>query len=454
MARTAARLPNGTRISDHVTLGVLTATVSGGLIDAVLAETGRQSQRQRQLPARVVVYYVMALALYAQASYGEVLRCLLEGVRWLRLGGVDLAVATKSAITRARIRLGAAPMQALFERLARPFATPGAPGAWYRGRRLVSLDGSTIDLPDTPELEARYGRPGASRGISSFPQLRLLGLAECGTHALFAVALGRLDVSEVQLAPPLLAQLRPEMLCLADRAFVGFALWGTARATGSDLLWRVRANQILPCHKRLADGSYLSCLYASPKHRRHDEGGQVVRVIEYRLEGVPGAEPLYRLITTLLDPVAAPAAELAALYHERWESEGIFAELKVSLPGERLMLRSRRADLVEQEVYGLLLVHLALRQLIYEASRQTGCDPDQLSFLHTVRVVRRHLPFHAAFSPTAAAPHAAAGADRDPGRPGRAEPGEAQPARGQAQDERLSHQGPRRTGSTPGDLLS
>ena len=453
MVRTAARLPHGTRISDHVTLGVLTATVSGELVDAVLAETGRQSQRHRQLPARVVVYYVMALALYAQASYGEVLRCLLEGVRWLRLGGGDLVVATKSAITRARIRLGAAPMRALFERLARPFATPGAPGAWYRGRRLVSLDGSTITLPDAPELEARYGRPGASRGVSGFPQLRLLGLAECGTRAIFAVALDRYEASEARLAPPLLAQLRPEMLCLADRAFVGFALWGVATATGSELLWRVRTNQVLPCHKRLADGSYLSCLYASPKHRRHGAGGQVVRVIEYRLEGVPEAEPLYRLITTLLDPVAAPAAELAALYHERWESEGVFAELKVALPGGRLMLRSRRADLVEQEVYGLLLVHLALRQLIYEASRQVGCDPDHLSFLHAVRVVRRHLPFHAAFSPSAEAPHAAAGAGRDPRRPGRAEPGAAQPARGQAQDEQLSHQGPCRAGSAPGDPL-
>ena len=326
-------------------------------------------------------------------------------------------------------------------------------GAWYRGRRLVSLDGSTIDLPDAPELEARYGRPGASRGVSSFPQLRLLGLAECGTHAIFAVALDRYDVSEVQLAPQLLALLRPEMLCLADRAFVGFELWGAATATGSDLLWRVRANQVLPCRQRLADGSYLSCLYASPKHRRHDAGGQVVRVIEYRLEGVPGAEPLYRLITTLLDPAAAPAAELAALYHERWESEGIFAEMKVTLPGERLMLRSRRPDLVEQEVYGLLLVHLALRQLIHEASRQTGCDPDRLSFLHAVRVVRRHLPFHAAFSPSAAAPHAAAGADRDPRRPSRAEPGTAQSARGQAQDERLSHQGPRGAEHGPGDTL-
>ncbi len=405
MVRKATRLPNGARISDHVSLGVLTATVPAELVDAVLADTGRQSQRQRQLPARVVVYYVMALALYPQASYGEVLRCLLEGVRWLHLGGAELAVATKSAITRARSRLGTAPLQRLFERLACPFATPGAPGAWYRGRRLVSLDGTTLDLPDAPELEARYGRPGASRGASSYPQLRLLSLAECGTHAIFAVALGRYDASEVQLAPRLLTQLRPEMLCLADRAFVGFALWGAAMASGADLLWRVRTNQVLPCRQRL------------------------------------------------LDPVAAPAAELAALYHERWEGEGIFAELKVTLPGERLVLRSRRADLVKQEVYGLLLVHLALRQLMYEASRQNGCDPDRLSFLHTVRVVRRHLPFHAAFSPSAAPSHAATGADRDPRRSGRAEPGTPQSACRQAQDEQLSDQGPRRAQRAPGDPL-
>jgi hypothetical protein len=406
MVRTAARLANGTRISDHVTLGVLTTTVPADLVDAVLAETGRQSQRHRQLPARLVVYYVLGLALYAQASYGEVLRCLLEGVRWLHLGGVDPALATKSAITRARCRLGVAPLERLFQHLAHPFAALATPGAWYRGRRLVSLDGTTIDLPDTPELEARFGRPAASRGASGFPQLRLLGLTETGTHALFAAAVDRYGSSEVGLAPQLLAQLRPDMLCLADRAFVGFALWHEAAATGADLLWRLRANQVLPCQKRLSDGSYLSRLYASPKHRRHDDGGVLVRVIDYRLEGVPDVEPLYRLVTTLLDPGAAPAAELAALYHERWESEGTFAELKVALPGARLMLRSRRVDLVEQELYGLLLVHLALRQLIYEASCRAGCDPDRLSFLHAVRVVRRHLPFHAAFSPSSAPPHA------------------------------------------------
>jgi hypothetical protein len=406
MARTVARLPNGTRVSDHVALGVLTATIPADLVDAVLAETGRQSQRQRQLPARLVAYYVLALALYAQASYGEVLRCLLEGVRWLHLGGADPALATKSAITRARRRLGVLPLQRLFQRLAHPFADPDTPGAWYRGRRLVSLDGTTIDLPDTPELEARFGRPAASRGASSFPQLRLLGLAETGTHALFAAAIDRYDSSEVGLAPQLLAHLRPGMLCLADRAFVGFELWREAAVTGADLLWRLRANQVLPCQRRLPDGSYLSRLYASPKHRRHDDGGVVVRVIDYRLDGVPDAAPLYRLVTTLLDPDAAPAAELAALYHERWESEGIFAELKVTLPGARLMLRSRRVDLVEQELYGLLLVHLALRQLIYQASRRAGCDPDKLSFLHAVHIVRRHLPFHAAFSPSPAPPHA------------------------------------------------
>jgi hypothetical protein len=405
MSRTPARLPNGTRLSDHVTLGVLTATVPGAVIDAVLADTGRQSRRQRQLPARLVVYYVMALALYAQASYGEVLRCLLEGIRWLHLKGAETALASKSAITKARIRLGVAPLKELFERVAQPLAEPGLPGAWYRGRRLVSLDGTTITLPDEPELVQRFGRPSAARGTSGFPQLRLLALMETGTHAIFAVAFGHYDTSEVHLAPDLLTRLRPGMLCLADRGFVGFPLWRTATATGAELLWRVRSNQVFPCQRRLPDGSYLSCLYPSPQHRRREADGVRVRVIEYRLEGIAEAEPVYRLITTLLDPASAPAAELAALYHERWEDEGTFAELKVTLPGARLMLRSHRADLAEQELYGLLLVHLALRRLMVEASRQAGCDPDSLSFIHTVRIVRRHLPFYAAFSPAPTRAH-------------------------------------------------
>jgi len=208
MSRKPACLPPGTRISDLVTLGVLTTTVPGELIDGVLADTGRQSRRYRQLPARLMVYYVMALALYAQASYGEVLRCLLEGLRWLRLKGLDPASVSKSAITKARIRLGIAPLKELFERVAQPLAEPGLAGAWYRGRRLVSLDGTTIDLPDAPDLERRFGRPAPSRGASSFPQVRLLALMETGTHAIFAAAIGRYDTSEVRLAPVLLERLR------------------------------------------------------------------------------------------------------------------------------------------------------------------------------------------------------------------------------------------------------
>ena len=187
------------------------------------------------------------------------------------------------------------------------------------------------------------------------------------------------------------------MLCLADRAFVGYTLWRDAAATGADLLWRAR--RIFPCLQRLDDGSFLSRLYPSSDHRRRDRDGLTVRIIEYRMLGVPGGDQIYRLVTTILDAQAAPATELAALYHERWEDETMLAELKVTMPGGRLMLRSRRPDLIRQEVYGLLLTHFAIRQLMVEASRRAACDPDTLSFVHTTEIVRRNLPFYVAFSP-------------------------------------------------------
>lgn len=218
---------------------------------------------------------------------------------------------------------------------------------------------------------------------------------------MITVAADAFATGETTLARRVIGALSADMLCLADRGFVGFAPWSQACATGAALLWRVRKNQVFPCRQRLPDGSYLSKLYASSKHRRRDDG-LVVRVVEYRPDHVPGAEPLYRLITTLSDPAAAPAAELAALYHERWETETAFAELKTSLPGGRLLLRSKTPELVWQEFYGLLLAHYAIRRLIHEASADGGCDPDRLSFIHAVRIVRRSLPFHAAFSPAAA----------------------------------------------------
>lgn len=260
---------------------------------------------------------------------------------------------------------------------------------------------------------------------------------ETGTRAVIAAVFDRYRTGEVTLAHQLLGHLGPGMLCLADRSFSGRALWRRAAASGADLLWRVRGDRILPCLKALPDGSYLSRLYASARHRRHDRGGISVRVIDYRLDGVVGAEPLYRLITTILDPDAAPAAELAALYHERWQNEIALGELKVTLPGQRLILRSRRPDLVEQEVYGLLLAHFALRQLMLQASLQAGYDPDTVSFLHAVRVVRRHLPLHGALPPSPAPAPAGAHPGRDPRGAGHAPAGTTLPQGGEAHHESL-----------------
>jgi len=268
------------------------------------------------------------------------------------------------------------------------------------GGRLVSLDGSSLDVADTAENGVAFGYPGASRGESAFPKLRFVALVENGTHVLFDAKLGRYADGETTLAHDVVHALRPGMLCLADRYFFGCALWRAATAAGADLLWRVKGNLRLPRATVLADGSYLSTVYPSEKDRRHATNGVQVRVVEYRLEGVAGAEPLYRLVTTILDPAQAPATDLAALYHERWEIEGALAELKTRLRGAQVVLRSKTPDLVRQEFWGLLLAHFAVRGLMHEAALRADEDPDRLSFLHAVRVVRRKLPLLAAFPPS------------------------------------------------------
>jgi Transposase DDE domain/Insertion element 4 transposase N-terminal len=346
-----------------------------------------------------MVYYAIALALYMGSGTREVLRCLLESVRWL-WGADAVRVAGKSGISQARSRLGEAPLRRLYERVVQPIATRATKGAWYRAWRLVSLDGCCLDVADTEGNRATFGCPGASRGESAFPQLRFVALVENGTHVLFGARLGRFADGETTLAHDALAALRPGMLCLADRYFFGYALWRAATATGADLLWRVKRNLRLPRTTVLADGSYLTTIYPSDKDRRHGTRGVRVRVVEYQLEGVAGAEPLYRLITTILDPVQAPAAELAALYHERWEIEGALDELKTHLRGARVVLRSKTAALVRQEFWGLLLAHFAVRGLMHEAALRADADPDRLSFLHAVRVIRRKLPLFAALPPS------------------------------------------------------
>jgi hypothetical protein len=402
MARAPAGLPAGTRLSDHISLGVIARAFPLDQVQRVLVETGKASERERDLPARVMVYYAIALALYMASSTREVLRCLLEGLRWL-WGAEAVKVAGRSGISQARTRLGDEPLRRLYVELARPVATPATRGAWYRQWRLVSLDGSCLDVADTEENRAAFERPGASRGESAFPQLRFVALVENGTHVLFGACPGGFAEGETTLARQALAALRPGMLCLADRQFFGHALWQEAAATGADLLWRVKHNLRLPREAVLADGSYLTTIYPSEKDRRHRANGRRVRAVEYRLEGIVEAEPLYRLVTTILDPAQAPAEALAALYHERWEIEGALDELKTHLRGAQVVLRSKTPGLVRQEFWGLLLAHFAVRGLMHEAALRAGEDPDRLSFLHAVRVVRRKLPLFAALPPSSEA---------------------------------------------------
>jgi len=400
MARSADGLANGSRISDYVSLGVVAKAFPVEMVREVLRETGKESVRERALPAHVVVYYVIVLALYMQVSCREVLRCLLEGLEWLSRANLNVQVAGKSGISQARSRIGSEPIRELHDRTVFPVASPDTKGAWYRIWRLVSLDGSTLDVADTRANEQAFGQPGASRGSSAYPQIRFVSLVENGTHVLFGSRMEGCETGEITLAKQVTGSLRRGMLCLADRNFFGFGLWQQARSTGADLLWRVKKNVRLTPFERFADGSYLAKIYPSEKDRRNDINTVTVRVIEYRLVGVPDAEPIYRLVTTILDPQQAPASELAALYHERWEVETALDELKTHLRGSKIVLRSKTPELVRQEFYGLMMAHFAVRGLMHEAAIAADVDPDQLSFVHAVRVIRRKLPLYVAIPPS------------------------------------------------------
>ena len=401
MAQTIASLPAGSRIADYISLGIVAKYFPARKVHEILQATNRASIRERDLPAQVVVYYVIALALYMRSSYREVLRCLLEGVQWLLDPSVKVKVAGKSGISQARSRLGAEPLKRLYEAVVAPIAQPETKGAWYRHLRVVSLDGSTLDVADTAENEEAFGRPGASRGASAFPKIRFVALLENGTHVLWAACMDRYSVDELKLAEAVIPTLRKGMLCLADRFFPSHKLWLAAASTGADLLWRTRSNAILHPDQHLPDGSYLSRIYPSTADRRRDQNAIVVRVIDYHLDNLPGAEPVYRLITTVLDHTQAPAEELAALYHQRWEIETAFDELKTHLRGAQIVLRSKTPELVKQEFYGLLMAHFAVRGLMHEAALEADEDPDRLSFVHSVRVVQRRMARSAAIPPSA-----------------------------------------------------
>jgi hypothetical protein len=397
MARTLAELPAGSRITDYISLGVIAKFFPVEKIHEVLEQTNRASVRERDLPAHVVVYYVIALALYMRSSYREV----LEGVQWLLDPSAKVKVAGKSGISQARSRLGVEPVKKLYDTVVTPIAEKRTKGAWFRQWRLVSLDGSTLDVADTVENDEAFGRPGASRGSSAFPKIRFVALLENGTHVLWAAHMDQYAIDELTLAEKVIPSLRKGMLCMADRFFPSYKLWRMAAKTGADLLWRTRQNARLDVEKRLPDGSYLSRIYASTSDRRNGRNGIVVRVIDYRLKDVEGSEPLYRLITTILDHEQAPAKELAALYHERWEIETTLDELKTHLRGAQIVLRSKTPELVRQEFFGLLMAHFAIRGLMHEAAPKADEDPDRLSFVHSVHVVQRRMARYGAIPPSA-----------------------------------------------------
>ena len=358
----------------------------------MVAATGRQQQRSRLLPARLVVYYVLGLALFAQAGYEEVMRNLVEGLAWESGWSQTWQVPSQPAISQARSRLGVKPLAELFARGCVPLATEATRGAFWRGRRVMSIDGTVLDVPDTPENAAELGRPGSGRGErSAFPQLRLVGLGECATHALVGVAMGACTTGETTLTRDLLGSLRPGMVVLADRNFFSFGLWNEAAATGAELVWRTKSNHSLPVDERLGDGSYLSHIQANDDRKRL-ANPVTVRVVEYNLDdpGRPQADDTtYRLITTILDPDAGSADEIAGLYPERWEFETTLDELKTHQRGPRVVLRSKAPDGVRQEAYGYLCTHYAIRALMHTAANDQGVDPDRVSFTASLNAARR-----------------------------------------------------------------
>ena len=388
------------RLSDLVSVGVLCRVFPPALVDEVIAEVGRTELRHRSLPARVMAYFAIGMALYSEGSYEDVLSLLTDGLSWAADDDELVKLPSKSAIFQARTRLGAEPVQALFARVAGPVATIDTPGAWLADRRLVAIDGACLDVADTTENAEWFGRPGVNKGEqSAFPQARLVALAECGTHAMFDATVGAYTTGENTLAGELIDRLEPNMLLLADRGFCGFPLWSRAVRTGADLLWRAKPNMKPRYLETLSDGSWLAELRASGNAGRHGEPLKI-RVIDYTIDDGRERDDTYRLFTTILDPDDVNAADLAVAYAQRWEIESSFDELKTHQRGARTVLRSKSPDLVLQEIWGHLCCHYAIRTLMGEAAAHANVDPDRVSFVAALRIARRSVSQARDFSPS------------------------------------------------------
>lgn len=410
------------KLSDRISIGVLAKVFPRDLVDEVVAETGRTEKRSRKLPARVVVYYVIALGLFFGEAYGEVIRRLVWGLRFTRAWSEEWKIPTASAISQARARLGEEPLKELFHRAAVPIASGASRASWYGRWRLMAVDAVDLDAEDTPENNTVFAHSNTGRGRSAFPCVRVLGMAECGTHAIVSATIGTYTDNERVLLPALVPDIEPDMLILADRGFYGYRLWNDMLDRGADLLFRVSSNIVLPVVETYPDGSYRSVLLdpgiqrqarkRAERKARPTDGphgnlsllqteGTPCRVIQYHVNGSDDEDnETYRLITSIADPDEDPAAELAALYHQRWEIEQAFDEIEIHQTGGRRVLRSKTPDMVKQEVWGILLTHYAIRRLIYEAADTVDLDPDRISFTGSIRVIRRQVTSRGDFSPS------------------------------------------------------
>ena len=397
MARIAHVLPPILSIPHKLSFAVISRAYPFKKITAALEVSGKRTQRVRSLPFEIVVYYIIAASLLMHVNLKEVLRYLFEGLRGLKEFS-SLKIAGKSAISQARSNLGSKVMQVLYEDCVKPIATSNTKGDWYKEKRLVCLDGSTLDIPDEEVNKKEFGHPTTVDDKYIFPQIRFVSLAEAGTHVLFATAMGKYNTNEQVLAREVVPQLNSEMVCLADRGFFSYELWKKAHETGASLIWRARSDLILRVVRALKDGSYIS--YVKPRRPANSKELIPVRVVEYEIQGIEKDPVRYRIITNFMDEKEVPALDIAKLYHERWEIETIFDEFKAHLIGKRTVLRSKTPELIKQEFYGLLLAHYAIREIMHEAALEGDKDPDRLSYTHSLNIIRRKLPQSGAFPPS------------------------------------------------------
>lgn len=383
MPRPAKTLSVGNDNTQHLSLGVIALCFPAAAVQNAIEDCGKASRRVRDLPAAVVVYYVIGLSLFPAAGYESVLRWLLCGLQWLDCG--TFRVSSKAALSKARQRLGEQPLRKLFDQHAQPFGNPTLKGCYWRKHHLVVVDGSTVALQDTPANDEHFGRSSNQHGKAAWPLARFVVLAEAGTHLIFRAELGRYNDSEVVLAEKVLVGLRKGMVCLADRLFPGLALWKKATATGAHMVWRAKIGLKLERIKTLPDGSWLAT-WKSESRGQEDRVGVSVRVVEYRLKGGDGE--IFRLITSLLDPEEAPANELATLYPQRWEVELAIKESKQVLRTGQITLRSKMPELVKQEFWGLLMAHYIVRKMMAQAALEEDVDPDNLSYQSSVEIIR------------------------------------------------------------------